>query len=39
MFKGTATLGALDWDREKDLHEQIRAAEDALIGRTQSLAE
>ena len=31
MFKGTPTLGSLDWEREKDLHEQIRAAEDALI--------
>jgi predicted Zn-dependent peptidase len=31
MFKGTTTLGSLDWEREKDLHEQIRAAEDALI--------
>jgi len=31
MFKGTTTLGSLDWDREKELHEQIRAAEDALI--------
>ena len=30
MFKGTPTLGALDWEREKKLHEQIRAAEDAL---------
>jgi len=30
MFKGTPTLGSLDWEREKDLHEQIRAAEDAL---------
>ena len=31
MFKGTATLGSLDWEREKLVHEQIRAAEDALI--------
>jgi predicted Zn-dependent peptidase len=31
MFKGTPTLGALDWEREKKLHEQIRAAEDAFI--------
>jgi len=31
MFKGTTTLGSLDWEREKELHEQIRAAEDALI--------
>ena len=31
MFKGTPTLGSLDWEREKDIHEQIRAAEDALI--------
>jgi len=31
MFKGTPTLGSLDWEREKELHEQIRAAEDALI--------
>jgi predicted Zn-dependent peptidase len=31
MFKGTPTLGSLDWEREKGLHEQIRAAEDALI--------
>ena len=31
MFKGTATLGSLDWERERELHEQIRAAEDALI--------
>ena len=31
MFKGTQTLGSLDWEREKELHEQIRAAEDALI--------
>jgi len=23
MFKGTPTLGALDWEREKKLHEQI----------------
>ena len=30
MFKGTPTLGSLDWEREKELHEQIRAAEDAL---------
>jgi len=30
MFKGTTTLGSLDWEREKELHEQIRAAEDAL---------
>jgi hypothetical protein len=31
MFKGTPTLGSLDREREKELHEQIRAAEDALI--------
>ncbi len=31
MFKGTATLGSLDWEREKQIHEQIQAAEDALI--------
>jgi len=31
MFKGTTTLGSLDWEREKELHEQIRSAEDALI--------
>ena len=31
MFKGTTTLGSLDWEREMELHEQIRAAEDALI--------
>ena len=31
MFKGTPTLGSLDWEREKEIHEQIRAAEDALI--------
>ena len=31
MFKGTTTLGSLDWEREKELHEQIRAAEDVLI--------
>ncbi len=31
MFKGTPTLGSTDWEREKALHEQIRAAEDALI--------
>jgi len=31
MFKGTPTLGSLDWDREKEIHQQIRAAEDALI--------
>ena len=31
MFKGTPTLGSRDWEREKGLHEQIRAAEDALI--------
>jgi len=30
MFKGTPTLGSLDWEREKELHEQIRAAEDAM---------
>ena len=30
MFKGTPTLGSLDWEREQALHEQIRAAEDAL---------
>jgi predicted Zn-dependent peptidase len=31
MFKGTPTLGSLDWEREKEVHAQIRAAEDALI--------
>ena len=31
MFKGTPTLGSTDWQREEALHEQIRAAEDALI--------
>ncbi len=31
MFKGTPTLGSLDWEREKEIHAQIRAAEDALI--------
>lgn len=31
MFKGTPTLGSRDWEREKDLHVQIQAAEDALI--------
>ena len=31
MFKGTPTLGSVDWEREKEVHEQIRAAEDALI--------
>ena len=31
MFKGTPTLGSLNWEREQELHEQIRAAEDALI--------
>ena len=31
MFKGTPTLGSLDWEREKQLQEQIGAAEDALI--------
>ena len=31
MFKGTPSLGSLDWEREEALHEQIRAAEDALI--------
>ncbi|VUX56250.1 putative Zn-dependent peptidase [uncultured Woeseiaceae bacterium] len=31
MFKGTTTLGSTDWEREKGLHEQLRAAEDALI--------
>lgn len=31
MFKGTPTLGSVDWAREKELHEQIRLAEDALI--------
>ena len=30
MFKGTPTLGSLDWEREAPLHEQIRAAEEAL---------
>jgi len=31
MFKGTPTLGSTDWEHEKELHKQIRAAEDALI--------
>ena len=31
MFKGTETLGSLDWERERGIHEQIRIAEDALI--------
>ncbi len=31
MFKGTPTLGSLDWEREKLIHERIRDAEDALI--------
>ncbi len=31
MFKGTPTLGSLDWEREQQVHERIRAAEDALI--------
>ena len=31
MFKGTPTLGARDWEREERLHEEMRAAEDALI--------
>jgi hypothetical protein len=31
MFKGTPTLGSVDWAREKEMHEQIRLAEDALI--------
>jgi len=31
MFKGTPTLGSLDWEREREVHDQIRAAEDALI--------
>ncbi len=31
MFKGTPTLGSVDWEREKEIHEQIRAAEDVLI--------
>jgi predicted Zn-dependent peptidase len=31
MFKGTPTLGSLDWEREKEIHAEIRAAEDALI--------
>ena len=30
MFKGTPTLGSRDWEREKELHERIQAAEDAL---------
>lgn len=30
MFKGTPTLGSLDWEKEEKIHEQIRAAEDAL---------
>ena len=31
MFKGTPTLGSLDWERESVIHERIRDAEDALI--------
>jgi predicted Zn-dependent peptidase len=31
MFKGTPTLGSQDWEREKEVHAQIRAAENALI--------
>jgi predicted Zn-dependent peptidase len=31
MFKGTPSLGSVDWEREKEVHAQIRAAEDALI--------
>lgn len=31
MFKGTTTLGSRNWDREKELHDQIQVAEDALI--------
>lgn len=31
MFKGTPTLGSHDWEREEEIHEQIRAAEGALI--------
>jgi len=31
MFKGTPTLGSLDWPREEELHAEMRAAEDALI--------
>ena len=30
MFKGTPTLGSRDWERERELHERIREAEDAL---------
>ena len=30
MFKGTPTLGSLDWEREQGLQAQIQAAEDAL---------
>jgi predicted Zn-dependent peptidase len=30
MFKGTPTLGSRDWPREKELHERIQWAEDAL---------
>ena len=31
MFKGTPTLGSLDWEREEELHDAMRAAEDELI--------
>ena len=31
MFKGTPTLGSLDWEKEAKLHARMRAAEDALI--------
>jgi len=31
MFKGTPTLGTTDWEAEAKLHEEIQAAEDALI--------
>ena len=30
MFKGTPTLGSRDWPREKEIHERIQRAEDAL---------
>ena len=30
MFKGTPTLGSRDWPKERELHERIQQAEDAL---------
>ncbi len=30
MFKGTPTLGSRDWERERQLHEEIQLAEDTL---------